>query len=230
MGALRRQYPPMSDDNMGLARHLARLGDRLRDISALGLRFSKNIYDREHFQSVQNISLDLLALATGQSPLALEPIRESVLSRPTPFVGADAAVIDPAGRILLIRRADNGLWAMPGGALEVGETPAAGAEREAFEETGVRCRADALIGLFDSRLCGSTIALHLYHVTFLCAPLDASEIGAGSHRQEVLDVAWFGESALPAAIDPGHVTRIPEAFRVWRGDRRAFFDPGVPDD
>jgi ADP-ribose pyrophosphatase YjhB (NUDIX family) len=216
----------MSDDDPDLARRLARLADRLRDLSALGLRFSKNIYDREHFRAVQDVSLELLALATGQSPLALEPIREAVLSRPTPFVGADAAVIDGDGRILLIRRADNGLWAMPGGALEVGETPAAGAEREAFEETGVRCRAEALIGLFDSRLCGSTIPLHLYHVTFLCEPLDASAIGAGSHRQEVLGVAWFVESALPANIDPGHVSRIPEAYRVWRGDRQAFFDPG----
>lgn len=217
----------MNDDDIGLALQLARLADRLRDISALGLRFSKNIYDLEHFQSVQDISLELLALATGQSAQDLEPIRDAVLSRPTPFVGADAAIIDGDGRILLIQRADNSLWAMPGGALEVGETPAAGAEREAFEETGVRCKANALIGLFDSRLCGSTIPLHLYHVTLLCNPLDASRLGEGSHRQEVLDVAWFAESALPETIDPGHVTRIPEAYRVWRGDRQAYFDPGV---
>lgn len=214
----------MSEGKQDLARDLARIADRLRDLSALGLRFSKNVYDREHFKMAQDASLELLALATGQSALDLEPIRDAVLSRPTPFVGADAAVIDGAGRILLIQRADNGLWAMPGGALEVGETPAAGAEREAFEETGVRCRASALIGLFDSRLCGSTIPLHLYHVTFLCAPLDDSEIGAGSHRHEVLNVAWFSESALPATMDPGHVSRIPEAYRVWRGDRQAFFD------
>lgn len=216
----------MNEYQSDLARHLARIADRLRDVSALGLRFTKNSYDRDHFRAVQDVSLELLALATGQTALDLEPIREAVLSRPTPFVGADAAVIDGAGRILLIQRADNGLWAMPGGALEVGETPAAGAEREAFEETGVRCRAEALIGLFDSRLCGSTIPLHLYHVTFLCAPLDTSEIGAGSHRHEVLNVAWFAQSALPANIDPGHVSRIPEAYRVWRGDRQAFFDPG----
>ena len=37
-----------------------------------------------------------------------------------------AAVIDDSGRILLVQRADNGLWAMPGGDFEIGETPAAG--------------------------------------------------------------------------------------------------------
>jgi 8-oxo-dGTP pyrophosphatase MutT (NUDIX family) len=48
-------------------------------------------------------------------------------------------VIDPQGRILLMQRTDDRKWAMPGGGLEVGETPAAGVVREAFEETGVRC-------------------------------------------------------------------------------------------
>jgi hypothetical protein len=37
---------------------------------------------------------------------------------------ASAFVRDAAGRVLLIRRSDNGLWALPGGALEIGETVA----------------------------------------------------------------------------------------------------------
>jgi ADP-ribose pyrophosphatase YjhB (NUDIX family) len=136
----------------------------------------------------------------------------------------DAAVIDDRGRILLIRRADNGKWAMPGGALEVGETPAEGVVREALEETGVRCRAVALVGVFDSRLCGTLSRHHLYHFTFLCEPLPDEAVDEPSHAVEVLDVSWFPEDELPEDIDPGHVTRIPEAFRVWRGDARAFFD------
>ena len=87
----------MNEYQSDLARHLARIADRLRDVSALGLRFTKNSYDRDHFRAVQDASLELLALATGQTALDLEPIREAVLSRPTPFVGADAAVIDGAG-------------------------------------------------------------------------------------------------------------------------------------
>jgi len=35
---------------------------------------------------------------------------------------------------------------------------------------------------------------------------------------------WFPEIALPDKLDPGHMQRIPEAFRVWHGDHRAFFD------
>jgi hypothetical protein len=40
----------------------------------------------------------------------------------------------------------------------------------------------------------------------------------------VLQAQWFAPEALPADLDAGHVTRIPEAVRVWRGDERAFFD------
>ncbi len=209
---------------MELAQRLAYLADQLRDVSAFGLRFSKSPYDRAHYQTVQDVAVELFALV-AQEPLdQFEPLRAPVLSRPTPFVGGDAAIIDENGRLLLIRRADNGKWAMPGGALEVGETPAAGVEREAYEETGVRCQAVRLIGVFDSRLCGSVTRHHLYHLQFLCRPLDVANLGQGSHRYEVVEVGWFSAESLPPDLDPGHATRMPEAFRVWRGDDRAFFD------
>jgi 8-oxo-dGTP pyrophosphatase MutT (NUDIX family) len=205
------------------AEQIALLADRLRGLSAMGLHFSSNVYDRAHYQAVQTIAMEMMALATGESLEQMETLRATVFSQPTPLATGDAAVIDDAGKILLIQRADNGKWAMPGGALEVGETPAEGVLREALEETGVRCRAVALVGVFDSRLCGSTSRHHLYQFVFLCQPSD-QDATRPSHSHEVLDVRWFDEGALPGDIDPGHVSRIPEAFRVWHGDRRAFFD------
>jgi 8-oxo-dGTP pyrophosphatase MutT (NUDIX family) len=53
------------------------------------------------------------------------------------FVGARAVVRDDAGRILLIQRSDNGHWALPAGAMEVGESITDCARRETFEETGL---------------------------------------------------------------------------------------------
>jgi len=206
------------------AEQIALWADRLRDISAMGLHFAKNIHDEEAFRVVQTIAMEMLALATGESVEQMEPLRASVFSRPTPMATGDAAVIDDRGRILLVKRADNGKWAMPGGALEVGETPAEGVVREALEETGVRCRAVSLIGVFDSRFCGTTSRHHLYQFTFLCEPLNEGAPEKPSHGLEVLDAGWFPEGGLPEAIDPGHVSRIPEAFRVWHGDRRVFFD------
>ena len=95
---------------------IALWADRLRDISANGLRFSENIYDQERYQAVQEIALQMMALATESSPIELEQLWAPIFARPTPLTVGDAAVIDESGRILLIQRADNQMWAMPGGA------------------------------------------------------------------------------------------------------------------
>src|SRR5512143_1443572 len=125
---------------MDLAQQLALLADRLRDLSALGLMYPSTTYDLARYKAVQDISMELMALAAQEPAATFEPLRAPVWSRPTPLAVGAAAVFDDDGRLLLIQRADNHQWALPGGACEVGETPAAGAEREAFEETGVRCR------------------------------------------------------------------------------------------
>ena len=210
---------------MSLSEKLSLIADRLRDTAAFGLRFSKGVYEMERFRAVQDAAIELFSLATATPIEDFEPLRKKVLSRPTPFVAGDAAIIDADGRILLIQRADNQKWAMPGGALEVGETPAEGIEREALEETGVRCQAIGLVGIHDSRLCQTQSPHHLYHILLLCRLVDATAFGQGSHRHEILGVRWFAQVDLEALdLDPGHRTRIPEAYRVWAGDNAAYFD------
>jgi len=209
---------------MTIAQQLALWADQLRDLSAVGLRYAKDNYNTVRYRTIQDMAMAMLALATGESIDRMEALRAPVFSRPTPLSSGDAAIIDDQGRILLIRRADNQCWAMPGGALEVGETPAQGVVREALEETGLRCEAVALVGVFDSRHCGTVSRHHLYHFLFLCRPLSDHRLEAATHAHEVLDVGWFAEDDLPAQIDPGHISRIPEAFRLWHGDGQAFFD------
>jgi len=67
----------------------------------------------------------------------LGQLRALVGDRVLLFVGARGVVRDDAGRILMICRADNGAWAIPGGAMELGESIADCAIRETYEETGV---------------------------------------------------------------------------------------------
>jgi 8-oxo-dGTP pyrophosphatase MutT (NUDIX family) len=204
---------------------LALWADRLRGHAALGLHFAQNTYEHDRWLQVQSLALEMFALATGDALATLEPLRATVFAHATPFSVGDAAIIDDEGRMLLIQRADNQQWAMPGGAFEVGETAAAGAVREALEETGIYCEAVALVGVFDSRLYGSASRHHLYQFVFLCKPLDKTPVAQPSHRHEVLRTAWFAEAELPAELDPGHAIRIPVAFQVWRGERPTYFDP-----
>ncbi len=65
-------------------------------------------------------------------------------------VGCSAVVLDSTGKILLIRRADNGRWAVPGGYMEPGESVTEACVREVWEETGIRVRVGRLTGVYNS--------------------------------------------------------------------------------
>lgn len=205
------------------AQQIALWADKLRDMSAFGLIFAKDPYDLQRYREMQTMAIEMHAYATGDSLEALEPLRDVIYARPMPFPVGEGAVFDDAGRILLIQRADSGKWALPGGALEVGETPSQGVVREVLEEAGVHCRASHLVGVFDSRMRGTTSRHHLYVVIFLCTPTGEPDHDPPTHANEVLGKAWFSEDALPSDLAPSHVPGITQAFSVWRGGE-PFFD------
>jgi 8-oxo-dGTP pyrophosphatase MutT (NUDIX family) len=60
----------------------------------------------------------------------------------------NVAVVNSSGDLLLIRRTDNGNWALPGGAIDLGETVAQAAVRETLEETGIECEVTGIVGIY----------------------------------------------------------------------------------
>lgn len=60
----------------------------------------------------------------------------------------NVVVGNAAGEVLLIRRADNGNWAVPGGAVDLGESLVQAAVRETREETGIKCEVTGLVGIY----------------------------------------------------------------------------------
>ena len=209
---------------MTLAEQLTMWADKLRDVSAMGYRYANNVYDKHNYEQVRDIAMRMMALANGDDLAEIEPLRATVFAHPTPLSGADAAVIDENGRILLIQRTDNQKWAMPGGALEVGETAAAGAMREAFEETGVSAEPVAMVGVWDSWYPGIKSCQHIYNFVFLGRPLPNTPAQSPTHPQETMNMGWFLESDLPENVDAGHAQRIHYAFQVRRGEKRPYFD------
>jgi len=60
----------------------------------------------------------------------------------------NVVVANAAGEILLIRRSDNGNWAVPGGAIDPGESMTQAAVRETKEESGIDCQITGLVGIY----------------------------------------------------------------------------------
>ena len=110
--------------------------------------------------------------------------------KPAPIECAGAVVRDEAGRLLLIRRGrepDLGMWSLPGGRIEPGETAADAAAREVLEETGL----DVEIG---SVLITALIWEGTYRVQDFAAHVVGGELRAGDDAAEV---RWVGVDELP---------------------------------
>ena len=197
------------------------VADELRSIADLGLHFAQDHYDKDRYGRIRSLNARLVAVLEGRAVAdAMQEYRESVVHA-TPFVAAEAAVFRE-GHILLIQREDNGLWAMPGGATEVGETWAESVERELREETGVQGTAAELLGVFDSRLWRSRARQQIYVSVWLVEIGDQQSPIAGP---ETTGVGFFTEDNLPD-LSPGHKKRVPAVFKLVRGDLSTpYFDP-----
>lgn len=132
----------------------------------------------------------------------------------TPHVGANVAIFDDTGRVLLTRRQDNGLWCLPGGHMDIGETLKQTALREAQEETGLTIQLDRLVGLYSSYYPPGTFGDNSPAHNILVALFRAHATGGElTLNDEVTELGWFAPDDLPEDLIPQHAQRIHDAIR-----------------
>ncbi len=199
---------------------LLRWVQELAALAATGLEFSADEFDRQRYRAVARIAAEMAAHPDGD-PGSVADLFAVERGYVTPKIICRAAVFDDRDRILLVEEVADGRWTLPGGWVDVGESPAAAAERETREEAGYLVKAVKLAGLYDKRLHDHPPAPnHSYLVFFLCELIGGE--AAGSY--ETSAVGWFGEEELP----PLSEVRTTE-YQV----RRMFAhhaDPGLPAD
>ena len=139
--------------------------------------------------------------ATSWRPLSVDYVRELraiVGHRPPVVAGAAILILDRAGKVLLHRRSDDGLWSLPGGALEPGESLEEAARREAAEETGLTLGELTLVDVFSG-----PEFFHEYpngDQAFVVGAAFAARDVPGTpvvDGREVTDVRFFPLDALP---------------------------------
>lgn len=150
---------------MGPSDQLRFWAHELAAMARTGVEFATNDYDRDRYLRTERIADGIAALVIDAEFTPERPFLPD-LGVATPKVGCSVAAFDDAGRVALIKRADNGRWALPAGWAEVGTSPSENALRELREETGFEAALERLVGVYDNRRFGSTNAYQFYTVCF----------------------------------------------------------------
>jgi ADP-ribose pyrophosphatase YjhB (NUDIX family) len=121
--------------------------------------------------------------------------------------GVSAVVLDDDRRVLLVRRADTGRWALVSGILEPGEEPARALVREVAEETRVAAEVVALtyVSVTTPVTYPNGDRAQYLDLTFLCRYLGGT---AAVGDEESTDVRWFALDTLPADLTPTSQDRL----------------------
>jgi ADP-ribose pyrophosphatase YjhB (NUDIX family) len=123
--------------------------------------------------------------------------------------------------LLLMQRADNGHWGLPGGYVDPGESVMAAAAREVLEETGYRVAIGRLIGVYSdpARQVVEYPDGEVVQAVNLCFEGLALEAGAPTTPEETLATGFFRLEALPQPFVPIQEIRIADAVARELGAR-----------
>ncbi len=195
---------------------------KIQAISQIGLTYAEIPYDRERYEQLAALAVEIFAQYTGEDSVA---VAKAITTQPgyvTPKVDVRGACFRD-GKVLLVRERSDGCWCLPGGWADVGDVPSEAAAREVHEEAGYVALSRKLIGVFDANRAGEPLsAYHAYKLVFLCEITG----GDGQPNHETDGVAFFGPQELPALSRARTDERVlAECFAHWADVRReAWFD------
>jgi 8-oxo-dGTP diphosphatase len=122
---------------------------------------------------------------------------------PRHSVSVAAAIVRHDGRLLVVRRRDNGQWEPPGGVLELHESIPDGLAREVLEETGLTVSLDALAGVYKNMSRG------IVALVFRCSSI-GGDLTTGA---ESADFLWASDDQLDGLMEPVYAVRLRDALR-----------------
>ena len=144
----------------------------------------------------------------------MKAVGEGVPGYVTPKVAVGAVVGNDKGEILLVKRADSGVWLYPTGWADIGYSASEVVVKEVLEETGIEVEPVRLIMVLDGLRLGFT-RIPLYSLVFLCKAT-GGELSA--HPLECADVGWFAQHELPMPL-AGSDRWMEHVFAAIRGER-----------
>ena len=188
--------------------------DELQTLARNGLNYASDSYDRERYERLLTLATQSYATLLELPEAAIRARFARELGHITPKVGADAAIFNDEGEILLMERVDGTGWCLPCGWVEPNEKPAEAAVREAREETGLEVEVKQLVGVFTRKPSAGYGPHTMIAVVHLCDVVG----GTLTLSHEGLALRY----RLIDAVDRWHATHeqyARAAHEMWRADR-----------
>lgn len=195
---------------------------QLQSIAQAGLTYSKDIYDLERFESLREISVDIIAHHTEMDKTAIRDLFANETGYATPKIDIRAVVFRD-NKILMVREKMDGDWSLPGGWGDIGLTPSEVAIKETKEESGFDVKAIKLISVLDKKCHPHPSSLYYVYKMFIQCEIIGGQAEEG---METNAVAFFAENELPSlSIARNTASQIKLAFRHLRYPQEpAYFD------
>ena len=161
-------------------------------IAQAGLAYSKDPYDLERFARLRELAAKMLVRGSGMPEKTVRDVFLCEKGYQTPKIDTRAAIVED-GRILLVQE-NTGLWALPGGWMDVDTTISQNTAKEAFEEAGLKVLPRRLIALQEHNLHNTpTLAIGIVKVFVLCERIS----GTFQANIETVRSGFFAADALP---------------------------------
>ena len=184
-----------------------------------GMAFTESLYEKERYEEILIVAAEIAAGASQDIDAAqrvsewTKTIGHGVPGYVTPKNTVGAIVGNDDGEVLLVQRADSGMWLYPTGWADVGYSPAEVAVKEVWEETGIKSEVVRLLAVNDGMRLGFT-RIPLYSTVFHLRAIGGE---LTPHPLECRDVGFFGPDNLPEPLIGGE-RWVDNAFAAIRGD------------
>ena len=181
----------------------------LQSLAQAGLTYGKDIFDRERYERIREISAEIMAYKTDIPVQKVKDLFCNETGYQTPKLDTRAAIFQN-GKILLVKE-NSGKWSLPGGWVDVNVSVKENTIKEVKEEAGLDVTADKVIAIQDrSKHNLPVYAYGVCKIFVLCTIIG----GAFKENIETTGFAYFSENELPEKNNEEQVKMCFEAYRT----------------
>jgi ADP-ribose pyrophosphatase YjhB (NUDIX family) len=174
------------------------MAKRMQALAQSGLEYSDNKYDRDRYQQMRQLSLEIMQDFTGLKMDKLVRVFASEQGYQTPKVDV-RGVVFRGDQILMVRETIDGNWSLPGGWADVGLTPSEVAIKEVWEESGLVVVPERLLAILDKKRHNHPPDMfHIYKIFIMCRET-GGELKGG---METSETGFFGPDKFPPLSVP----------------------------